>query len=235
MTDHHIRSLFAAAVLLAVPLVAGAQSPGNPFSISPAPNQTEPQVAVPLPIPMTGATHFDPNRKLQPGDTLAFKIEQDKDPVVPLVVSPSGDVTVEPLSNAVHVQGMTTASAAAEIKHELDKDYYYNATVRLTLQSVNASANMGYVYLSGNVARVGAVPIFAEQPKTIGQVILESGGFGRWANDRKVQVTRLKASGAAENYILDMKKALKLGDPSADMPAQAGDRIFVPETGFKFN
>jgi protein involved in polysaccharide export with SLBB domain len=238
MTNHHFRSFVAAAALLAGPLVAGAQTSNTntSFPIGPgggAPDYTAP---VPLPMPMmSGATRFDPNHKLQPGDTLAFKIEQDKDPAVPLIVSPGGDVTVEPLPNAVHVQGMSPSSAAAEIKRALDKDYYYNATVRLTLERVNATATMGYIYLSGNVARTGAVPIFDEQPKTVSQVILETGGFGRWANDRKVQVTRPRPDGTAELFILDCKKIIKEGHPELDRPAKAGDRIFVPETGIKFN
>src|SRR4051794_30379123 len=54
--------------------------------------------------PMT-AELLDPNRKLRQGDQLMIKIEQDREGAIPVVVSQTGDVLVEPLPQGVHIAG----------------------------------------------------------------------------------------------------------------------------------
>jgi protein involved in polysaccharide export with SLBB domain len=172
-------------------------------------------------------TLVDPSRKLQQGDQLIFKIEQDRDPLVPLVVSRTGEVYIDPVGG-VRVAGLTVSQAASEIRRLLEKDYYYTATVRLDLTQINQTATMGYVYLSGQVERVGGVPIFAERPMKLSEVILNAGGFKRYADDRKVKLTRGK-----QTTVVDVKEILSHGRSDLDVILQEGDRVFVPETFMK--
>lgn len=181
------------------------------------------------------STLIDPNRKLSQGDQLSFKIEQDDEPAIPLIVSHTGEVVVEPLERAVRVAGMTAKQAEGEIKRLLEKDYYHTATVRLLVDKVNVTANMGYVYLSGAVNRVGAIPVYQERPMRLSEAIYTAGGFSKFADTRKVKVTRRSKSGGAETFIRDLKRVMQEGDLNQDMLLQDGDQIFVKETYVKWN
>jgi protein involved in polysaccharide export with SLBB domain len=179
--------------------------------------------------PSTAAAAADPSRKLQPGDQLSFKIEEDRDPSTVLVVSQSGDVIVEPLPQAVRVTNLTVTGAAAEIKRLLERDYYHRASVRLNLEKAGVTP-IGMVTLSGAVNRVGPVPLWADRPMTVSNAILTAGGFGKFADDRKVKVTRSGRGGtSAETIIVDVKDIITKGRPELDPQVQDGDRIFVPE------
>ncbi len=175
----------------------------------------------------------DPDRKLQQGDQLSFSIEEDHDPAVPLVVSAGGDVRIEPLC-AVHVAGLTVVDASGAIKRRLEADYYYKATIRLALERVNQNFSLGNVYLSGEIQRVGGLPIYADRPLTLSQAVTNAGGFGRFANGRKVKVTRAGKNGATETIVRDVKAILEGGHKELDIPLQDGDQIFIPRATFNF-
>jgi polysaccharide export outer membrane protein len=177
------------------------------------------------------STLVDPSRRLQQGDIVSLKILEDTDPLAQLVVSRTGEVYVDPVGD-VRIAGMTVGQAAGEIKRLLEKDYYYTATVRLGLLAVNEKATMGYIYLSGQVERVGGVPIFAERPMKLSEAILNAGGFRRYADDRKVTVTRTRA-GHTDRFVVDVKAIISGGQADKDPVLQDGDRINVPETFFK--
>ena len=177
----------------------------------------------------------DPNRRLKPGDQLSIRIEQDNDPAVPIVVGSSGDVVVEPLEQGVRILDMTVPQAQEEIKRRLEKDYYYKATVRLTLTLANSTAAMGMVYISGAITRVGAVGVSSERPLMLSQAILSAGGFGRRADQRKIKVTRPGRNGKPDQtFVRDMKQVLQKGRMEQDMQLMDGDQIFVPETFVTF-
>lgn len=175
----------------------------------------------------------DPDRKLQQGDQLSFSIEEDRDPAVPLMVGASGDVRIEPLCS-VHVAGHTVADASRLIKQRLEADFYYTATVRLGLERVNPSMSLGFVYISGEINRVGAVPIPADRPLTLSQAIIQSGGFTTFGDGKKVKVTRTSKGGATETIVKDVN-ALLQSKPNAepDLTLQDGDRILVPRVWIK--
>src|SRR6186997_171569 len=82
--------------------------------------------------PVDRMQSVDPDAKLGPGDELTIEIEQDREGGFPRLVSATGEIDVPPYGR-VKVAGKTTAEAAADIKHLLEKDYYYTATVRLSL------------------------------------------------------------------------------------------------------
>ena len=223
MPDRFLRFSIAAILIFA------AHSTGFGQGMAPRAQAVDPSMATAAPMmPVERpSTLIDPSRKLQQGDLLSFKIEQDRDPLVTVGVSRTGDVYIDPVGG-VRVAGLTVSQAAGEIKRLLEKDYYYSATVRLDLLQINATATMGYVYLSGEIERVGGVPIFAERPMKLSEVILNAGGFKRYADDRKVKVTRGK-----DTFIVDVKKILKDGRSDLDVVLQEGDRVFVPETFMK--
>lgn len=176
---------------------------------------------------------IDPDRKLQPGDVLSLVIVQDNEPA-PQVrqVSAAGQLEISPLGS-VKVAGLTISQASNAVKNFLEEDYYYEATVRLSVDQVNVAASMGTIYLSGQVGAVGAQAIYADRPLFLSQAILNAGGFKRFADSRKVKVTR-EVAGRPQTYVVDVKEIIEKGRTAGDMPLQDGDRIFVPESFLKY-
>jgi protein involved in polysaccharide export with SLBB domain len=247
MPERIFFALLAAATLW-LPLrhgnAQGVGLPGRRDSLAPMRSQPAYPVATPIAAEPYGASALgfapamgvtaDPNRKLQPGDQLLVKIEQDKEAAIAVAVSQTGDVIVEPLPQGVRVAGMTVGQAASEIKQRLEKDYYYKADVRLTLERGMAPP-VPTVSLSGYVNRVGAVPLYPDRPTKLSEVIVNSGGFKMYANERKVQVTREVKGGPPEKHIVDVKAVLKDGKLDQDLVVRDGDKIFVPDVFFRTN
>ncbi len=178
------------------------------------------------------STLIDPSRKLQPGDQVSLVIVEDNDPAPMLrAISAAGELDISPLGR-VKVAGLDSAQAAAAIKRFLEADFYYKATVRLSVERVNVAASMGTVYLSGEVAGVGAQPIYAGRQLMLSQAILNAGGFKRFADSRKVKVTR-DERGAPRTYTVDVKQVIERGRTDLDMELKDGDRVFIPEAFFK--
>jgi polysaccharide biosynthesis/export protein len=243
MPDRFFLGLTTAIALLAWPLPGKAQrliSRNEPAPVAPAPAAAVPFGASPYGAPSPygaavgpmSADLLDPNRKLRQGDQLMLKIEQDRDGAIPVVVSQTGDVLVEPLPHGVHIAGMTLTAAQQEIKRQLEKDYYHVATVRLTLSQANERADMATVQITGNVNHVGPLQFSQAKPLTLSQAVNTVGGFARYADNRKVRVTRV-VGGTPKTYVVDVKEIQTKGRVDLDMPLQDGDMIFVPETFFQ--
>jgi protein involved in polysaccharide export with SLBB domain len=178
------------------------------------------------------STIIDPDRKLQPGDQVSIMIEEDNEPEPVLkAVSAAGQLDISPLGS-VKVAGLTAPQASAAIKRFLEGDYYFKATVRLSVERVNVAASMGTIYLSGEVNGVGPQPIYAGRQLTLSQAVLNAGGFRKFADSRKVKVTRNEA-GAPQTYTVDVKQVIERGRTDQDMELRDGDRVFVPTAFFK--
>lgn len=87
----------------------------------------------------------------------------------------------------------------------------------------------GQVYLLGAVAKPGAVPLSMDENMTVSKIILQSGGFDKFANDSKVRVMRLAPDGSRQSLIVDVGRILKVGTFEEDVPVKNGDVIVVPE------
>jgi polysaccharide export outer membrane protein len=227
--------LFSVAALAVIPSQAEAQAYVPHGQVAPA-------VAAPAGPATPGYSGageerptlmVDPDRRLQQGDQLSFSIEEDHDPAASLVVGATGDVRIEPLCN-VHVAGLTVDGAREAIKRRLEADYYKHATIRLTLERANQNFALGFVYLSGEITKVGGLPLFADHPMTLSQAVTNAGGIGTYGDGRKVRVTRTGKGGATEVIVRDVKAILQKGRRDLDLPLQDGDQIFVPRVWAKF-
>ncbi len=172
----------------------------------------------------------DPDKKLSPGDQVTLEIVEDRDGGLPRVVTATGELEVYPLGR-VHVAGKTTNEASSDIKRKLEVDYYYKATVKLSIDRVSPTiVTSGTVYLAGEVRAVGPVEMISGTPLKLSEAILKAGGFGAWADDRKVQVVR-RSGGAPQ--VVDVKEILQKGRVEKDITLQDGDRVYVPQAFFK--
>lgn len=171
----------------------------------------------------------DPDKKLSPGDQITFEIVEDKEGGMARIVTATGELDVPPLGR-VSVAGKTTAEASADLKRRLEVDYYYKATVKLSIDRVSPTiVRSGTIFLSGEVRAVGPLEMVAGVPLKLSEAILSAGGFGPWAEDRKVQVTRR----SGEKKIVDVKEIIQKGKLDNDIVLQDGDRVYVPQAFFK--
>jgi polysaccharide biosynthesis/export protein len=122
--------------------------------------------------------------------------------------------------------GKTCKQLAAEIKTALEKTYYKQATVVMSLNV--ATPILGRVYIWGQVHNQGSLDMRVNENLTAGKAILLAGGFADFANKRKVKVVRTDANGKTQTFELDMQQILDDGKVDQDIVLQPNDLIIVP-------
>jgi protein involved in polysaccharide export with SLBB domain len=164
------------------------------------------------------------DRKLSIGDSVSYRvIEEEKDPIV-LTVKDSGDLSV-PLLGLIPAAGKTCKELARQLKPLLEKDYFYNATVIIGLDT-ESTRSPGKIYLTGQVHAQGSIDLPPNEKLTVSQAIMANGGFADFANQRRVTVIRREGAGKTQRIIVDVKDILTNG--------HAGDTIEVPEKLINF-
>src|SRR6185437_6134133 len=76
---------------------------------------------------------LDDQYKLNIGDRVSFRITEDEDPPVELSVTDSGDLEI-PYLGLCSASGKTCKQLAVALKKELEKQYYYKATVVIAVK-----------------------------------------------------------------------------------------------------
>lgn len=213
--------------------VPPAASPSSPAT---APSPTMPVVASATNAPMTESTNvlsdyvLDEKHKLMPGDVVSFQIKEDRTNALQRVVAESAELDI-PYIGRVSVKGRTCKQLADEIKASLEKDYYYRATVIIGLDALSRVA--GKVYVFGPVRNPGPQEIPANENYTAGKAIMKAGGFGDFANPKKVQIIRKTETGN-KTFIVNLVNVLKKGMTQEDITLEPDDFIIVPESGINF-
>jgi protein involved in polysaccharide export with SLBB domain len=59
----------------------------------------------------------------------------------------------------------------------------------------------------------------------VSKAIIRAGGFGDFANKRKVKVTRKNG----QDFTIDLKRVIEEGRTDEDMVLQPDDQIYVPQ------
>jgi polysaccharide biosynthesis/export protein len=175
---------------------------------------------------------LDDKRQLGIGDRVSLRIVEDRKPPVELVVTDSGDMEV-PLIGRVSARGKTCKALALELKKLLEIDYFYRCTVIIGLDAAS-NRSPGKVYLSGQVKGQGFIEIPPEERLTVSRAILRAGGFGDFANKRKVKVMRKKRTGTQQVFVVDVLRILEKGDATGDLALEPDDLVLVPERLINF-
>ena len=170
---------------------------------------------------------LDDKHRLEPGDKISFQIIEDQDPAITLIVADSSELDV-PYVGRVSVAGKTCRQVADLLKGMMEKDFYYRATVIIGLDSVNKVR--GQVYIWGQVHSQGPIEILFNENLTAGQAILRAGGFGDFADKKKVKVVRNPRAGETDKqtFLINMVDVLEGGKTEKDIPLEPGDFIIVP-------
>jgi polysaccharide export outer membrane protein len=176
---------------------------------------------------------LDDQHKLAIGDRLSFRIVEDEEDPKPLLVTDSGDLEL-PYLGRFPVVGRTCKQLARQLKAELEKEYYYQATVIIAVDVMTKSR--GKVYLVGPVRMPGPQEIPSDEIFTLSKAILRAGSFGEYADKHKVRVTRKggTAGGKDQVFIVDVAEILEKGKTESDLLLEPGDLIYVPERLIRF-
>ena len=167
---------------------------------------------------------LDNKKKLGSNDYVSFRVVEDRDnDSQRLRVSDNGELEV-PYIGMMPAEGKTCMELANNIKAALEREYYYHATVILALDRVSEKSR-GRVYVYGSVRAQGPQEIPPDESYTVSKAVIRAGGFGDFANKRKVKVSRKNG----EDFTIDLKKVIEEGKPDADMVLLPDDQIYVPQ------
>jgi protein involved in polysaccharide export with SLBB domain len=167
----------------------------------------------------------DDKYKLRIGDKISFQTLEDRDAPKSLVLADSGELDV-PYLGRIAAADKTCKQLALEIKAQLEKEFYYRASVVLALDAANRV--LGRVYVWGQVRNQGPIEMAMNENLTAGKAILRAGGFGDFANKKKVKVIRAGSNGAAKQvFELNMTEILDDGLTEKDVLLQSDDSVIV--------
>jgi protein involved in polysaccharide export with SLBB domain len=83
----------------------------------------------------------------------------------------------------------------------------------------------GKIYVYGAVKGQGPQEIPTDETYTVSKAIIRSGGFGDFADKRKVKVTRKNG----QDVVVDLKRVIEQGHTEDDVVLQPDDQIYVPQ------
>jgi protein involved in polysaccharide export with SLBB domain len=176
---------------------------------------------------------LDDTYRLAIGDRVTFQIKEDDDDPQLLTVMDSGDLQVSYIG-PYPVVGKTCRELARDLKAELEKIYYYQATVIITVDSKTKSR--GIVYLVGAVRAPGPQDIPSDEVLTVSKAILRAGGFTDYADQHEVKITRKGSTPGApdQTFVVNVEEILEKGKFVADLPLKSDDLIYIPERLVRF-
>jgi len=174
--------------------------------------------AAPADKTASAATSAGPDYVIGPEDGLSINVWKEPDLTATLPVRPDGKVSL-PLLGDVQAAGLTPLQLGESITEKLKK---FLADPRVTV--VVTAINSKHVYLVGEVAHTGAMPM---TPNMTVLEALSSAGLNQFANTKRIYVMRLQ-NGKQEKLPVNYRKLLKGEATDQNYLLQPGDTIVVP-------
>ena len=153
------------------------------------------------------------------GDRLTIRVWKNPELSVSVPVRPDGKISV-PLLDDVQAEGFT----ALELKEVLTRDlseYVTNPDVTVVVEQINK-----VIYVLGEVARKGPIQLASDLRVT--DAISAAGGFGTFANKKKIKVIRRSEQGEVE-YRFNYDAYVAGKAPGTNLLLVPGDTIVVPD------
>jgi len=169
-------------------------------------------------------TVLDDKKRLGPNDFVSFRVVEDRDNESQhLRVNDSGELEV-PYIGLVPASGRTCRELAYSVKSSLEREYYYHATVIIAVDRVSEKSR-GKVYVYGNVKGQGPQEIPADETYTVSKAIIRAGGFGDFADKKKIKLSRKNG----QTVIVNLKRVIEEGHTEEDVVVQPDDQMYVPQ------
>jgi Periplasmic protein involved in polysaccharide export len=227
---HQMKCLFSfcnllVSVFLSAQSVAAQES--SPFQNAPkasAIEQPPPGTSGSTVMRTNSMAVLDDKKRLGPDDFVSFRVVEDRDNESQrLRVNDNGELEV-PYIGLVPAQGKTCRELAYNIKSALEKEYYYHATVILAVDRVvtNRGARSTFMAL---LKGQGPQEIPPDEIYTVSKAVIRAGGFGDFADKRKVKITRKDG----QDMVVDLKRVIEQGHTEDDVVLRPDDQIYVPQ------
>jgi protein involved in polysaccharide export with SLBB domain len=167
---------------------------------------------------------LDDKKRIGPNDFVSFRVVEDRDNESQrLRVNDNGELEV-PYIGLVPAAGRTCKDLAYSVKGLLEREYYYHATVILALDHVSEKSR-GKVYVYGSVKGQGPQEIPPDEVYTVSKAIIRAGGFGDFADKKKIKLTRK----SGETVVINLKRVIEEGHTDEDVTVGPDDQIYVPQ------
>lgn len=184
---------------------------------------------------------LDDTLPLKVGYRISLRIVEDKDKTLSLLVQDSGDI-VAPHLGLVRAAGLTCKKVAYNMKRELEKQYFQQATVIVSIEMIPRSglAPAGamvedFFTVFGQVARQGKYEMFPDEELTVSHAILKAGGFAPFANTKDVRIIRkVKAEMKPVEIHINVDEIMTRGRLDKDIAVRPNDVIIVKEKKINF-
>lgn len=176
---------------------------------------------------------LDDTNRLAIGDRVSLRILEEEEEPKSSVVMQSGGIEV-PYLGRFPALGKTCKQLAYELKAELEKEYFFQATVLIAIDEFGR--NRGKVYLVGAVRAAGPQEIPADEAFTLSKAIMRAGGFADYADKKRVKVTRTVPGSEKENtiFVVNLVDVIEKGRTDKDVSLMPGDLIFIPDRIISF-
>jgi protein involved in polysaccharide export with SLBB domain len=169
-------------------------------------------------------TVLDDKKRLGSNDYVSFRVVEDRDNESQhLRVNDNGELEV-PYVGLVQASGKSCKELAYNIKSALEKEYYYHATVIIAVDHISEKSR-GKVYVYGSVKVQGPQEIPTDESYTVSKVIIRAGGFGDFADKKKIRLTRKNG----ETITVNLKRVIEEGRTDEDVVVRPDDQINVPQ------
>jgi len=146
----------------------------KPSSIRPEAAESTTNIVTPLPVLKLSRDALDDKIKLRAGDTVRYRVQEDKDETVRRTVTDGGELEI-PYLGYVSAQGKTCKELATELKRMLEENYYYLATVNIAVESV-LKKSVGRIWVYGKgVANPGPQELPPDEQWTVSKAVLRAG------------------------------------------------------------
>lgn len=216
-------SLSGAVLLVLLALLSACRS------LSPAAVSTPPAPAAGLVRPIDAVT-------LRPGLVVSIRVLVAGKKEIEELAKPVSDIgTINlPLLGSLTVQDMTLETLSASLTDRYRK-YFVAPHVLVDFDHSPASAGTspwGYATILGRVKAPGRIGIPPTHDLTISGVIQRAGGFSTSAKTSAILVTRRGTDGLPVSREINFNDVGAEGRLEDDIPIEADDVIFVPETKF---
>ncbi len=148
-------------------------------------------------------------------DALSIRVWKEPEVSGGVVVRPDGMISM-PLIGEVHAGGKTPVELGKVITEKLS-EYLTRPEVLVSVTGIRSKK----YYITGQVSRTGAFPLVV--PTTILEALSGAGGFGQWANTKKIVILR-----GSKRIPFNYKEVIKGKNLEQNIYLQNGDYILVP-------
>src|SRR3954469_17901548 len=212
----------AAIACLAGPALIGAQD-SSPMPTNPKATSVEPPTTSTV-MRTNSMAVLDDKKRLGANDYVSFRVVEDRDNESQhLRVNDNGELEV-PYIGLVPASGRTCKELAYSVKSSLEREYYYHATVIIAVDRVSEKSR-GKVYVYGSVKGQGPQEIPADETYTVSKAIIRAGGFGDFADKKKIKLSRKNG----QTVVVNLKRVIEEGHTDEDVTVGPDDQIYVPQ------